>query len=212
MLHVLGHSQGNDAYCNMKNEMASEPLDINSATRISRLLDEYPDLEGVLIEIAPAFAKLRNPVLRKTIARVATLEKAAAIAGIPTDTLVARLRLEAGLPVHDYVESGSETSKSESDNTCENIQSTFVEEPQWVEQLLLRETVDADALLEAGEMPLVKVMTHLHVLAEGEMIRILSSFRPEPLIEAVEAQGGLAFTRPRADGSFEVFITHGDRS
>lgn len=44
--------------------------------RVAELLDAYPALEPVLVAQAPAFARLRNPVLRRTVARVATLEDA----------------------------------------------------------------------------------------------------------------------------------------
>ena len=37
---------------------------IVETTKVAVLLDAYPELEGVLIGIAPPFKKLRNPVLR----------------------------------------------------------------------------------------------------------------------------------------------------
>ncbi len=69
--------------------------------KVAALLDEYPELEPVLIELAPAFKKLRNPVLRKTVARVTTLERAAGIAGLDTAVLVKALRKAAGQAVDD---------------------------------------------------------------------------------------------------------------
>ena len=81
----------------MKDEpVMGEPLIISPQTKVSQLLNAYPGLEDVLIAQAPIFAKLRNPVLRRTVARVATLEKAAAMAGIPVSSLVSALRKAAG--------------------------------------------------------------------------------------------------------------------
>ena len=57
--------------------MADEPLQIQSSTKVGQLLDAYPELEEVLIKMAPPFKKLKNPILRKSIAKVATLQQAA---------------------------------------------------------------------------------------------------------------------------------------
>ena len=55
--------------------MAASKIIISPKTKVGELLDNYPDLESVLMEMSPAFEKLRNPVLRKTVARVATLQQ-----------------------------------------------------------------------------------------------------------------------------------------
>ena len=68
------------------------PVEIGPKTRINDLLRDHPHLLEVLVARSPAFAKLRNPLLRKTMGKVATLENAAAIAGIPVDDLVRTLR------------------------------------------------------------------------------------------------------------------------
>ena len=52
---------------------------IGPETTVGAMIEAYPELESVLVEMAPAFAKLRNPVVRRTVAKVATLEQAARI-------------------------------------------------------------------------------------------------------------------------------------
>lgn len=42
---------------------------ITPETRVGELLDAYPQLEEALIRMAPAFAKPKNPLLRRTVAR-----------------------------------------------------------------------------------------------------------------------------------------------
>ena len=46
---------------------------ITSSTKVAALLEEYPELEDVLMAMAPPFKKLRNPFLRKSVAKVASL-------------------------------------------------------------------------------------------------------------------------------------------
>jgi len=47
-------------------------LEILPTVTVHKLLVAYPQLEEVLIGIAPPFKKLKNPILRRTIAKVAT--------------------------------------------------------------------------------------------------------------------------------------------
>ena len=59
--------------------MESPKLIISPKTKVLQLLEAYPALEDLLIDYVPAFRKLKNPVLRNTVAKIATLQQAAAI-------------------------------------------------------------------------------------------------------------------------------------
>ena len=63
-------------------------LTITPKTKILDLLADYPELEEVLFDISPAFRQLKNPVLRRTVARVTTLQQAALVGGIRVEDLV----------------------------------------------------------------------------------------------------------------------------
>lgn len=93
-----GNLRERDAFYPMgkrpKNRM--DKLIITPKTKISDLLDAYPQLEDVLISLAPPFTKLRNPLLRKTIGRVTSLSQAAAVGGLKVEELVNVLRKETG--------------------------------------------------------------------------------------------------------------------
>ena len=56
-------------------EKSESNFQISPETKIGSLLDRFPDLEKTLLEMAPEFKKLRNPILRKTIARVTSLRQ-----------------------------------------------------------------------------------------------------------------------------------------
>lgn len=58
-------------------------MHITPQTTVHEILTNYPFLLDILAERAPVFAKLKNPVLRASIGRVATLEKAASLGGMP---------------------------------------------------------------------------------------------------------------------------------
>src|SRR5262249_40180450 len=67
-------------------------------TRIGDLIERYPQLEDVLIAMAPAFRKLKNPILRHSVGKVASLRQAAAVGGIPVAEMVNKLRAAVGQP------------------------------------------------------------------------------------------------------------------
>jgi hypothetical protein len=54
-------------------------------TKVHELLTTYPFIKGYLIQLHPHFKTLNNPLMMKTVGRVATLNKAANAVGIPID-------------------------------------------------------------------------------------------------------------------------------
>ncbi len=76
--------------------MMKNKIEITPSVTIDALLKAYPELEEVLIGIAPPFKKLKNPILRRTIAKVATIRQIASVGGVPLDDLVIRLRKAVG--------------------------------------------------------------------------------------------------------------------
>jgi DUF438 domain-containing protein len=63
------------------------PLTITPKTTVHTLLKEYPFLMDFLAEYHPEFKKLTNPVLRRTVGRMATLDAVAAQANVPLNRL-----------------------------------------------------------------------------------------------------------------------------
>jgi hypothetical protein len=169
---------------------------ITPATKIADLLESWPELEDVLVAQAPAFRRLKHPVLRRTVARVATLEQAAGVGGVSVRELVAALRRAAGLGDGD----AAATSGAAGDEAAQ-------EPPAWLSATHVVETIDAEALLDAGEVPLTRVNERARCLLPGEALLVTSGFRPTPLVEAVAKQGCRSFVREAGPGRFETFVT-----
>jgi hypothetical protein len=68
------------------------------------------------------------------------------------------------------------------------------------------ETLGAEALLDAGEVPLTRVGARARQLGPGQLLRIDSGFRPAPLLEALRKQGYRCFAREATPGRFETFV------
>jgi len=69
-------------------------MGITAKTKIDELLKQYPFLEDFLITLSPKFKGLKNPIMRKTMGKVATLEMASKISGLEIDTLITLLTAE----------------------------------------------------------------------------------------------------------------------
>lgn len=187
-------------------------IPITPETKIAALLEAYPALEDVLIAQAPVFKNLKNPVLRKTVAKVATIEKAARIGGVSPRELVRVLREAAGLPT-DSAEAVASTDAGgcgcgHGHEHGHGATAPHADEPEpsWVTASTPRETIDADAILAAGETPLPGVMRHAAALQPGETFRIVSGFRPVPLTDALGKKGYKTHTRAVDGGRFETFV------
>ena len=160
--------------------MSESKVDILPATKVAQLLDAYPDLEEVLIELSPAFQKLKNPLLRKTVAKLATLAQAAKIGKIPIQDLINTLREKAGLePITVEVD--------------ETIMSP--DPPAWFKAGKIVKTLDGRPLLDAGEFPLTTVLDDLKSIKSGETYEFIAPFLPAPLIEKITKKGYLCWAR-----------------
>lgn len=173
--------------------MTRAPITPN--TKVGELLLDYPELEPVLIAMAPAFEKLKNPILRRTVARVATLAQAARVAGLEPRTLVVELRRHAGQEVGEPWPHPAERDAPAS-----------TEEPPWVSEVRIVERLDADALLASGSHPMAALGPRVAALGAGEALELVASFYPAPLVDALTARGNRVFSRPGAGGSTTTTI------
>ena len=156
--------------------MTDRPL-ITPDTKVSALLDAYPELETVLIELAPPFRKLRNPVLRRTVARLTSLAQAAKVGGVDVRELVLTLRRAVGQGDVDVQPSA---------DGADDILSAL---PEWLTADKVVVKLDADAILKTDELPLEAVNLRLRSLQPGEWLELRSSFHPAPLLDALRQAG-----------------------
>ena len=170
----------------------SDHVPITPETRVAQLLDAYPQLEDLLIRQAPAFERLRNPILRRTVARLTTLERAAGIAGLDVRTLVRRLREAAGLPV-------------EPEEATDAAADPAGPPPAWAGRTPTAR-IDADALLDRSETPLPKVLEAARALADDGLLEVTAAFKPLPLVEALEQQGFQTHVEPLDGGRFALYV------
>src|SRR5690606_24209521 len=121
---------------------------IRREDRVATVLRLDESLIDVFVSLSPAFERLRNPAMRKVMARLVTVEQAARMAGIDPDELVARLnggRAGARAGAGEVIEKGT-TGANEPPAALRAIPEDEVV------------AVDVRADLRAGKEPFSRIM------------------------------------------------------
>jgi len=167
-------------------------LIITPKTKIYDLLEAYPELEDLLISSAPEFKKLKNPVLRKTIARITNIGQAATVGGLDVQVLVNRLREKAGQGNIDQLdETGIKYVTS-----C----------PAWFNKEAVVNTIDINEMLNRGEQPVHEVLSAIKELGENEILEIIAAFIPAPLLDKTLSLEYKHWLNKKSEREFRIYF------
>jgi hypothetical protein len=161
--------------------MPDHDLPIEPSTKVGALLDHYPQLQDVLIEMAPPFKKLMNPILRKSIAKVASLRQAAAAGSLPVDELVNRLRAEVG---QEPIVSADEGSAD----------AYFADRPDWFEPAKIVASMDERQATDPDKMAVATVSQKAAAMRSAEILELITTFLPAPGIDLMKKKGFLVWS------------------
>jgi hypothetical protein len=161
-------------------------------TKIYDLLEAYPDLEDILISSAPEFKKLKNPVLRKTIARITSIGQAATVGGLDVQVLVNRLREKAGQGNIDQL-----------DDTGHKYNTV---RPAWFRKEAVVKTIDTNEMLNKGEHPVHVVLAAIKELGGNEILEIIASFIPAPLLDKTLSLEYKHWVDRKSDREFRIYF------
>jgi hypothetical protein len=177
----------------------AEPVklaDITPETKIGPLLEAYPALEHVLLDMSPHFARLKNPVLRKTVAKIATLRQVAEIGGVALPTLINTLRGAVGL------DTGASRHSAEPEHSA-----IPMDAPAWFASRALAVTYDARPDLAQGMHPAQRVMSDLQTLGADDMYLLVTPFTPAPLIDLASGKGYTAWSHKEDNETVKTYFT-----
>jgi uncharacterized protein DUF1858 len=171
--------------------MLQKNIEITPSVTVHILLKTYPELEEVLIGLAPPFKKLKNPFLRRTIAKVATIRHIASVGGIPLNELISKLRKEVGQ---------SEITESFEDSDY------FGEQPTWFSMNKVVHSIDESKLKDKDKMPLAFILKPAKTVNKGEIIELVTSFLPAPGIDVMKKKGYFAWTKKEGDDIIKSYF------
>ncbi len=176
--------------------MSDEPLQIQPSTKVAQLLAAYPELEEVLIRMAPPFKKLKNPILRKSVAKVATLQQVAIVGRLDLSSMIDQLRQAVGLePI--------EASKSPSE---EDYLGTA---PDWFDSSCVATSID-DRDDDSDEMAITRIVKAMKDLPEHRVIELTTTFLPAPGIDVARKRGFRTWTVQEQDKLYKSYFTRSD--
>jgi hypothetical protein len=159
--------------------MTKSVLEISPSTTVYDLLSHYPELEDRLIAMAAPFKKLRNPALKNSIARIATLKHISSVGNIPLNELIDNIRNEVGQPV------GKEAFEDEV---------YFETKPDWFSEDRISISLVEGEVGDKNEMTIVAVLREAANLEKGGIIELITTFLPAPGIDTMKAKGYSAWT------------------
>ena len=171
--------------------MPQHGIDITPSVTVHALLEAYPELEEVLIGIAPPFKKLRNPYLRRSVAKVATIKHISSVGGVPLNELIDRLREAVGQPkrVNSYED-----------------QDYFGVQPEWFSPDKVSLSLFEDKVEDKDRMTLVILLEEAKKVKKGEIIELVTSFLPAPGIDILRSKGYLVWTHKESDGLVKSYF------
>lgn len=172
-------------------------MEITRNSKLFDVLEAYPFLEAQIVNIAPPFQNLKNPVLRRTVGKIATLEKVAQVGGVDVSKLVNTLRRAAG--------QGELAAEAAAHLTVEIPRQ--VDDPAWLAGAP-QFTVNGTELLQRGEVPIGRVNQLLGQLEAGGYILLVTNFEPIPIIDAMQKQSRKVFHKihPETASQWLTFI------
>jgi hypothetical protein len=132
-------------------------------------------LEEVLIGLAPPFRKLKNPLLRKGVSRVASLQHAAVVGGISVGELVNNLRAAVG-------------QCAIAPEDVSGAVSCFSDQPEWFDAAKVVASIDERAA-DPDKMPIASVLQAAARLDSTEIIELITTFVPAPGIDILKRKG-----------------------
>ncbi|HEX7117946.1 MAG TPA: DUF2249 domain-containing protein [Longimicrobiales bacterium] len=186
---------------------------IQATDRIAAVIARDERLVEILAAASPAFSRLRSPVMRRTMARLVTVEQAARMAGLDAEELVALLNqaLEEGEAGVD-VEGSQKEERRMPETRDEATAGAASSMPAVLKGIAPDRIVDADVRedLRRGEEPFRKIMDARKRLPEGGVLRVRAIFEPVPLYAVMAKQGLTHWTERLADDDWRVWFYAGD--
>jgi uncharacterized protein (DUF2249 family) len=165
---------------------------INANTKIAHLLKAHPEALEVIIGINQKFATLRDPELRREIARRTTIAMAAEMVGFQIDDFFNKLK-----PLGFEIDTDTKPTVDEKK-----------ELPSFISTRSKNQIIDFDVreLLASGHDPLTLILDKIKSVQDGEALKIINTFQPVPLMRMLEKQGFDVFTDVQSNDLVETYF------
>ena len=165
---------------------------INANTKIAPILKQNPDALEAIISINPKFQKLRNPLLRKVMAGRTSLAAASKFGGCSIDDFFKKL----------------EPLGFEIDKDTKIVEEEKKPVPTFIASLTSEQLTELDVrpVIASGSDPLNIIMQKIKSIEPGQVLKIVNTFEPTPLILMLEEKGFETYVDEINDNLFETYF------
>lgn len=169
---------------------------IHQHTKIGAILKHNPASLEAIVSISPKFEKLRNPVLRKLMAGRATIGMASKIGGCDVEDFYNKL-----CPLGFTVAADTSTVAEEAPGGIPAFIQTLSED--------LLVVLDVRPVIASGEDPLSLILQKIKGLQSGQVLKIVNTFEPTPLMLLLKKQGFDSYAAHLNDNLVETWFYKG---
>jgi uncharacterized protein (DUF2249 family) len=165
---------------------------INANTKIAAILKENPKALDAIISIRKKFEKLRNPLLRKLMAPRTSLAAASVFGGCTLDDFFSTLE-----PLGFEIDRNTKAAKKDKKPI-----------PAFIGSLGKEQLIDLDVrpVIQAGRDPLNIIMEKLKQVQPAQVLKIVNSFEPTPLINLLEKRGFETYVDRTSENLVETYF------
>ncbi len=175
---------------------------ILAKTKIADAIKEYPQLKEFLISLSPKFEKLKNPMIFKLVSKWATFHDASRISGLSICELLHSVNRFIGTE-EELIKSSPECIK----RIREELKKEEKKEeplPIWIRNT--KRIIQID-VTHRDDFFFPEVYSAIKKLNENEVLLIINSFYPSPLISILSEEGYDYFLKKDENQEiFELYI------
>ncbi len=177
-------------------------MKITPKTKIADMIARHPELVDVLVSYNARFGLLKNPVMRNTFARLATVRHAAKVAGVNLSELISTLNRAAGEAAPDIV-----AADLDEHTDAPSVPARSLPVRNIIEQRRVRTTpLDVRDIMKTGGEPFQIIMKTAARIPQGEALILETLFEPVPLYDVVAGKGFDHETEQLADDHFRIWF------
>jgi uncharacterized protein (DUF2249 family) len=173
-------------------------MTINANTKIAPILKQSPKALDAIVSISPKFEKLRNPILRKVMAGRTTLTAASKLGGCSVGDFFAKL----------------EPLGFEIDRNTKAVEKAKKPVPAFITSLKKEKLIELDVrpVIASGSDPLNIIMEKVKTVKPGQVLKIINTFAPTPLILMLEKKGFKTYVDNVSDNLIETYFHKSEKN
>lgn len=169
-----------------------ENMTIDANTKIGSIIKRHSSALEAIISISTKFEKLRNPLLRKVMAPRTTLAAASKLGNCSVEDFYQKLE-PLGFIVNREIQP-AESAKKQVPAFISELRKDQISE------------LDVRTVISSGTDPLKIILEKIKPIAPGNVLKIINSFEPTPLITMLEKKGFETYVDEINPDLFETYF------